>query len=133
MDEQQLLQPLHDLDLKEGKRYLQQCCDTVEQHELISDWLEKAALDRLYNPLISLKLAELLIFLGGYIHDRASYALGLKAKGDALVQIGHYKAAMESLDEAGTIFMQLGDEGNWARSRISWIVACAWLGQIEAA
>ena len=133
MTEQHLLQPLHELGLKEGKRYLQECCDKLEQHALISAWLEKEALDRLYEPFISLKLAELLIFLGEYVHDRTAYALGLKAKGDALVQIGHYKAAMESLDEAGAIFVQQGDERNWARSRISWVVACAWLGHIEEA
>ncbi len=132
MSEQHLLQPLHELGLKEGKLYLQECCDKLEQHALIA-WLEKEALDKLYAPFSSLKLAELLIFLGEHIHDPTAYALGLKAKGDVLVQMGHYSAAMESLDEAGAIFVQEGDEGNWARSRISWIVACAWLGHIEEA
>src|SRR5260221_9418116 len=40
---------------------------------------------------------------------------------------------MESLDVAGGKFLRLGDEGNWARSRISWMAACAFLGRVEEA
>jgi len=149
MDEQFQLQCLHKPGMEEGKSYLGRYFDELErleqseqlkQYAIISTWLEKEALDRLYSPFDSLKLAELLIFLGQHVCDRVSqdpglvyYALGLKAKGDALVQLGHFKVAMESLDEAGTIFLQQGDERNWARSRISWIVGCAWSGDIEEA
>src|SRR5258708_31652510 len=56
---------------------------------------------------------------------------GLKAKGDVLVQIGHHQAAMECLDTAGEEFLRLEDEGNWARSRISWIVAATSLRSEE--
>lgn len=127
------LQRLHTLNLEEGKQYLLQHGIEGEQSAAISSWLEKEALDKLYIPFTSLKLAELLIFLGEHTHNSTSYALGLKARGDALVQIGHYKAAMKSLDEAGALFLQQKDERNWARSRISWMVACAWLGNIEEA
>ena len=127
------LQRLHTLGLEEGKQYLQQHCMEGEQAVAASAWLEQEALDRLYAPFTSLKLAELLMFLGEQIHNPISYALGLKARGDALVQIGHYKAAMISLDEAGALFLQQQDERNWARSRISWMVASAWLGDVEAA
>ncbi|TMD55230.1 MAG: tetratricopeptide repeat protein, partial [Chloroflexi bacterium] len=127
------LQRLHTLGLEEGKQYLQQHCMEGEQSVAASAWLEQEALDRLYAPFTSLKLAELLMFLGEQIHNPISYALGLKARGDALVQIGHYKAAMISLDEAGALFLQQQDERNWARSRISWMVASAWLGDVEAA
>jgi tetratricopeptide (TPR) repeat protein len=40
---------------------------------------------------------------------------------------------MESLDAAGDEFLSLDDEGNWARSRISWIIACTSLGHVEKA
>ncbi|HJT57199.1 MAG TPA: CHAT domain-containing protein, partial [Ktedonobacteraceae bacterium] len=124
---------LFTLSLEEGKQHLRQLSLEGEQTVAASAWLEEEALNHLYAPLTSLKLAELLMFLGEDTHNSISYALGLKARGDALVQIGHYKAAIKSLDEAGALFLQQRDEENWARSRISWIVACAWLGDIEEA
>jgi len=133
MSDQQLLQTLQDLSLPEGKQHLRVCYDEIRQSALIGAWLEKEALDKLYAPLTSLKFAELLLFLGVYAHDRHAYAIGLKARGDALVQMGHYTAAMQNLDEAAAIFCQEGDQNNQARSRISWIVACAWLGRIDEA
>src|SRR5262249_26127143 len=44
-----------------------------------------------------------------------------------------HQAALECLDAAGEEFLYLGDEGNWARSRISWIISAAWLGRVEEA
>jgi CHAT domain-containing protein len=37
------------------------------------------------------------------------------------------------LDASGQEFLQLGDECNWARSRISWILSCSYLGRVEEA
>jgi len=37
------------------------------------------------------------------------------------------------LDAAGEEFLRLGDEGNWARTRISWVAASASLGDVEEA
>ncbi len=134
IDQQQtFLQTLHDLPLEEGKAYLQTSLSEGHDAITIGASLEREALDKLYTPFISLKIAGLLIFLGEYVNNPSLYALGLKAKGDALVQIQHFQAAMQCLDEAGDQFLALGDEGNWARSRISWITACAWLGRVEEA
>ena len=105
----------------------------LSDHAVIGNLIADEALRLLYSPFLSLKIAELLIYYGDYVQHISSHALGLKAKGDALVQIGHFQAAMESLDAAGDEFLQLGDEGNWARSRISWIIACASLGRVEEA
>ena len=124
---------LFTLSLEEGKQHLRQLSLEEEQTVAATAWLEEEALNHLYAPFTSLKLAELLMFLGEDTNNSISHALGLKAQGDALVQIGHYKAAIKSLDEAGALFLQQRDEENWARSRISWIVACAWLGDIEEA
>lgn len=132
IDQQQtFLQHLHDLSLEEGKAYIQTSLHEGHDPSVIGAWLECEALDKLYTPFVSLKIAELLIFLGEYVNNPSLHALGLKAKGDALVQIQHYQAAMQCLDDAGEQFLALGDEGNWARSRISWIVACAWLGSVK--
>lgn len=131
MDEQLFLQYLRDSNLEEGKTYIQEHISELSDHATIGGWLEKEALKVLYTPFVSLKLAELLIFFGDYVGRLSSHTLGLKAKGDALVQIGHYQAAIDVLDGSGEEFKQLGDEGNWARSRISWVLASPWLGRME--
>lgn len=133
MDTDLFLQNLRDLTLEEGKVYIKEHIDELSDHIAIGNLLADEALRLLYSPFISLKLAELLIFFGEYVQHTSSHALGLKAKGDALVQIGHFQAAMECLDAAGEEFLHLEDEGNWARSRISWIYACASLGRVEEA
>src|SRR5258706_3923283 len=133
MDTTLFLQPLRDVSLDEGKAYIQEHIAGLADHATIGDILEDEALKQLYAPFVSLKLAELLIFFGEYTPHLPSHALGLKAKGDALVQIRHYQAAMECLDAAGEEFLHLGDERNWARSRISWVIAATSLGHVEEA
>src|SRR6266487_2229884 len=133
MDTDLFLQNLRDLSLEEGKIYIQEHIDELSDHAAVGNLLADEALRLLYSPFVSLKLAELLILFGDYVHHTSSHALGLKAKGDALVQIGHFQAAIESLDAAGEEFLLLGDERNWARSRISWVTACASLGRVEEA
>jgi len=133
MDNDLFLQHLRELSLEDGRAYIQAHAAELVDHAAVGDLIADEALRQLYTLFVSLKLAELLIFFGDYVHHVPSHALGLKAKGDALVQIGHYQAAMECLDAAGEEFLSLGDERNWARSRISWMTACAWLGHVEEA
>ncbi len=133
MDTDLFLQHLRDLPLEEGRTYIQEHILELSDHAAIGNLLADEALHLLYTPFLSLKLAELLIFFGEYVHHSSSHALGLKAKGDALMMIGHYQAALDALDAAGKEFKLLGDEGNWARSRISWIVSASWLGRAEEA
>src|SRR5579884_1886549 len=133
MESSQFLQYLHESSLEEGRVYIQVHLADLTDHDAIAKLLEDEALKLLYNPFPSLKLAELLTFYGEITGHLPSHALGLKAKGDALRYIGHHRAAMECLDVAGEEFLSLGDEGNWARSRISWILAAAWLGNVEEA
>lgn len=133
MDTDLFLQSLRDLPLEEGKVYIQEHIDELSDHAAVGKLLEDEALRLLYTPFVSLKIAELLIFFGEYVQHTLSHALGLKAKGDALMMIGHHQAALDALDAAGEEFKLLGDEGNWARSRISWIMSSAWLGRVEEA
>ncbi|HET8913849.1 MAG TPA: CHAT domain-containing protein [Ktedonobacteraceae bacterium] len=128
-----MLETLRELSLEEGKAFLQEQIEELSDCEAVGILLADEALKQLYLPFLSLKLAELLIFFGDYTQHLASHALGLKAKGDAFVQIGHCQAAIEALDESGAEFFHLNDEGNWARSRISWIIASASLGNVEEA
>src|SRR6266699_1114875 len=133
MDTDLFLQNLRDLPLEEGRAFIQEHIAELAGYAAIGNLLENEALRLLYSPFVSLKLAELLIFFGEYVQHTSSHALGLKAKGDALMMIGHHQAALDALDTAGEKFELLGDERNWARSRISWIVSAAWLGRVEEA
>ena len=133
MDDTLFIEQLRDLSLEDGRAYIQEHIAELSDHAAIAYLLTDEALRLLYSPFISLKLAELLIFFGEYVHHTSSHALGLKAKGDALMMIGHHQAALDALDAAGEEFKLLGDEGNWARSRISWIYSAAWLGRVEEA
>lgn len=133
MDSTLFLQRLSELSLEEGRAYIQASTRELTDLNVVSDLLEHEALRQLFNPFHSLKLSELLIFFGDFTHNLSFHALGLKAKGDALVQIRHYQAALDALDAAGEEFLSLGDERNWARSRISWIMAASSLGRVEEA
>lgn len=132
MESDLLLQNLRELSLEDGRIYIQQSIAELSDHAAIGNLLAEEALNQLYtNPAVSLKLSEMLIFYGEQVQHTLSHALGLKAKGDALRAIGLHQAAIDCLDAAGEEFLSLGDEGNWARSRISRVVSCAWLGDIE--
>src|SRR5258707_1528246 len=133
MDNSLFLQHLREASLEEGRTYIQEHIAELADHNAIGNLLADEALKHLYNPFLSLKLAELLIFFGEYTHHLPSHALGLKAKGDVLVQITLYDAALENLDAAGAIFLRMDDEENWARTRISWIVAATSSGRVEEA
>lgn len=133
MDTDLFLQQLRELPLEEGRAYLRTHVAAIADHGSFGVLLADEALNKLFTPFVSLKIAEWLIFFGAYVEHLSSRALGLKAKGDALVQIGHYQAALECLNTAGEIFLELGDEENWARSRISGIISLARLGYVEEA
>jgi CHAT domain-containing protein len=133
MNNELFLQHLRDLPLEEGKAYIQEHIEELADHAAVGELLADEALRLLYTPFLSLKIAELLTFFGECSSHLPSHALGMKARGDALFQLGHYEAALECLDTAGEEFLFLEDKGNWARSRISWVLSAGWLGRVEDA
>lgn len=133
MNNEAFLQRLRDGSLEEGRAYINEQIAELGDYDAVGNALADEALARLYSPFLSLKLAELLTFYGEQVQHLPTRALGLKARGDALVQMTLYQAALESLDESGTLFLQVGDEENWAHSRISWMTAATSLGQVEEA
>ncbi len=133
MDTATLVQHLRESSLEEGRAYIIEHSEELTDHHTIGNALADEALAKLYSPFLSLKLAEVLTFFGEHDHHLPSHALGLKAKGDALVQIRLYQAALDSLDESAQEFLSLNDEENWARTRISWIVGATSLGRVEEA
>src|SRR5713226_6423035 len=98
MDNTVFLQYLREATLEEGRAYIQSHIEELADHAAIGKLLADEALAQLYNPFLSRKLAELLIYFGEYTQHLSSYALGLKAKGDVLLQIGHHQACLECLD-----------------------------------
>src|SRR5438874_9000359 len=104
MDTDLFLQKLRDLSLEEGKVYIQEHIDELSDHASVGNLLADEALRLLYTPFVSLKIAELLIFFGEFVQHSLSHALGLKAKGDVLMMIGHHQAALDALDAAGKEF-----------------------------
>jgi CHAT domain-containing protein/tetratricopeptide (TPR) repeat protein len=133
MDNALFLQQLRAQSLEEGRAAISAHLHELTDRDTFGNALAEEALACLYSPFLSLKLAEVLTFFGAASRHTLSHALGLKARGDALTQIRLYQAALESLDAAGEEFLSLGDEENWARSRISWLVAATSLGRVEEA
>ena len=128
------LQHLRDLSLEDGRAYIQEHTHKLTNHVAIGIFLAEEAGNQLFrNSSISLKLTELLIFFGEAVRHDPSHALGLAAKGRALMSVGHAQAALAFLDTAGEKFLRLGDERNWAKTRKDWMITCAWLGRPEEA
>src|SRR5579859_1070106 len=134
MDAHLFIQQLLELPEDAGRIYIVQHAPEITDPAPIGALLrEEAYRQRDIQPLAALKLAELLIFFGQYLHHPPSHAMGLHSKGVALSAIGLEQAAMDSMDTAGAMFLQIGDEVNWARTRIGWIFSCFLLGRVEEA
>lgn len=134
MDTDLFLQRLRELPVEEGRQFIREDATEITDYHAIGKLIKVEALrQRGINPLVSLKLADLLIFYGEYIHLPLIRALGLVARGDVLEYFGNYQGALEAFDDAGEIFLRHGDKVNWAHSRIGWILPCAWLGRTEEA
>ncbi len=134
MDNARFLQYLCDHSLEEGRDYIKSRLDELSDCDALANMIADEALRlRDAKPLQSLKLAELLTFLGEVAHQPLFHALGLKAQGDVLDYMAQFQAAMACLDMAGEEFLKLGDAVNWARTRVAWIISCAWLGRTEEA
>jgi len=134
MDNDLFLQYLREHSLEEGCAYIKEHIAELTDHAAIGMLIKDETLrQRNIHAFISLKLAELLIFFGEYVHHELSYALGYLAKGGALIVLGYYQMALTCLDVAREEFLRLGDELNWARTLLNRMIACAWLGQVEEA
>src|SRR5690242_4802706 len=92
----------------------------------------KAEADRHWwiNANRSLELAELIVRIGHARADQWQTALGTMARGDALKFLGQIEAAWDSLEEAGRLFQEVGDEVGWARTRIGRLICCVELNHV---
>src|SRR5260370_35370289 len=111
MDTDLFVQQLCDLNLEEGRAYIQAHAAGSGDPAAIAILSRQESLhQRNINDFASLKLAELLIFFGDYMQHAPSHALCLVPKGDALSHMVHFKPALEVLDAAGEQVLPLGDE-----------------------
>lgn len=93
----------------------------------LSDTTAKEVIERLkqeadrhwyIDPHRSLEFADRIVAIGKQQADSAQMALGLMARGDALKFLGRPTEAWDVLDQAGGMFLGIGDEIGWARTRI---------------
>jgi len=83
------------------------------------------------DPNISLKYADRIVTVGQSRNDKSQEALGLMARGDALKFLGQLQEAWETLERAGEMYQQTGDEVGWARTRIGRLALGPDLNRVE--
>jgi CHAT domain-containing protein/tetratricopeptide (TPR) repeat protein len=95
----------------------------------------KAEADRHWaiNANRSLEFAELIVQIGEARGDQRQIALGIMARGDALKLLGRNVEAWEALETAGEMFLSIGDEVGWARTRIGKLLICVDLNRVNEA
>ncbi len=91
--------------------------------------------ERLLNtdPHGKLRIAQALIVASRLAERPEFEALGRMATGDAFRVLGRYQESVDAMDEAGRLFLSIGDEVGWARTRIGWVWSSHNLGRGEAA
>lgn len=70
------------------------------------------------NANRSLEIADLIVMLGQARTHPSIVALGLMARGDALKLLGRNHEAWDALEESGRVYLEVGDEVGWARTRL---------------
>lgn len=85
------------------------------------------------NANRSLEFAELIVQIGEARGDQRQIALGIMARGDALKLLGRNVKAWEALETAGKLFLSIGDEVGWARTRIGKLLICVDLNRVSEA
>src|SRR5215217_7599313 len=130
MDYQALITQLEDLATLPA---LAQSLSADAAAELVEHLKAEADRHWTINANRSLELADLILRIGQARGDICQMALGTMARGDALKLLGRTETAWETLDHAGRLFQQCGDEIGWARTRIGRLLICVDLNQVEAA
>src|SRR5215207_6136586 len=69
------------------------------------------------NANESLAFADLIVGIGELRGDAWQIALGTMARGDAAKLLGQIEQGWQLLGQAGDMFLRIGDEVGWARTR----------------
>jgi CHAT domain-containing protein len=94
----------------------------------------KAEADRHWriDPHISLRCADEIIRIGKSVEDTCMVALGTMSRGDSLRHLHRNDEAWQTLDEAGELYREAGDEVGWARTRVGRLAICVEMNEIES-
>lgn len=103
-----------------------------ENASALADCLKTEA-DRyfLIDPNISLRLADIILQLGHLVNNTGITALGTMSRGDALRVLHHVDEAWQTLDFAGKLYLEAGDEVGWARTRIGRLAICVEMNDVD--
>lgn len=95
----------------------------------------KETVDRYWwtNPRHSVEFANEIIHIGQARADQRQIALGTMALGDSLKLLGQLEAAWQTLERAGDLYREAGDEVGWARTRIGRLAISADLKRVAEA
>ena len=136
MTPQELVADLLLMNEKEGRQLLQRHIFTFDDASIafLVELIKREA-DRQWNNdgQVSFTLAGYLLAIGDLTFNKASHALGLMARGDALRRMDRDKEALPYFDASGEEFKEIGDEVGWARTRIGRISACLQLNRTNEA
>jgi CHAT domain-containing protein len=82
---------------------------------------------------VSLRCADVIVHVGQTLENSPVVALGLMARGDALKLLNQTEEAWETLESAGALYLSIGDEVGWARTRIGRLAICVNLNRVDVA
>lgn len=85
------------------------------------------------DPNVSLDHANVIIGIGHIREENAIVALGMMARGDALKLLGRAQEAWDTLEQAGELYLSVGDDVGWGRTRIGRLYICADLNKVDQA
>ena len=80
---------------------------------------------------LSIELADRIITIGKVRNDADQTALGWMARGNALRLLGKMEEAWQTLEYAGSIFEDAGDQVGWAETRIGRLYLAMKLNRVK--
>ena len=136
MTPQELVADLLLMNEKEGRQLLQRHIFTFDDASIafLVELIKREA-DRQWNNdgQVSFTLAGYLLAIGDLTFNKASHALGLMARGDALRRMDRDKEALPYFDASGEEFKEIGDGGWLGRHTHGRISACLQLNRTNEA
>lgn len=112
---------------------IEHALDVIVPDELLPFLKEESERYLNIDPYIARRLAETLAYAGHRANYPYFHALGIMATGDALRVLGQFEQSVAAMDEAAALFLDLGDEVGWARTRNGWLRSAHRLGHGAAA
>lgn len=114
-------------------RWIERCVAHFPPDEVLPVLKDESEHHLNSNPQMAKRLAEALIFASELIERPEYRALGIMAMGDVHRVLGQFEDSVAAMDQAGDLFLALGNEVGWARTRNGWLRSAHHIGRGEAA